>query len=231
MMKIKTLGVLFVVAALSVLTGCTTVNIDHVQLAKKINLNEGDEVVILGRHHSAEFETEPSLVECVGRRVQAANSSITVIPEAEFLDGFYPYFEPRTAPLHPKRLAEIFSVPVVAQKLQTMDLRYVIWIEGSTERTGSGGSMSCTLTPAGGGCFGFGTWEDTSDYEAIIWNARTYSEAARVSTDAVGTTYMPAFVIPVPLVAQVQKNACQGMSAQLAKFLSGESSALKVVDK
>ena len=218
------------IALMLMMGACTTINIDHVQLAEQIDVRSGDDVVILGRHHSAEFETEPSLVACVGRRVQS-DSLVNVIPEQRFVDMFYPYFEARTAPLHPKRLEEIFKVPVVAQKLQSMDLRYLIWIEGSTERTGSGGTMSCTITGAGGGCFGFGTWADTSDYEAIIWDATTYKEVARVSTDAVGTSYMPAFVIPVPLVAQVQSNACQGMGTQLAKFLSGESSAMKVVEK
>ena len=227
-LMIRPVGVLVL---LGLVSACTTVNVDHVQLASQIDIRSGEEVAILGRHHSAEFETEPDLVDCVGRRVQAANRNLVVIPEEAFKDGFYPYFEARTAPMHPNRLKEIFSVPVVAKKLQQMRLRYLIWIEGSTERTGAAGSMSCTITATGGGCFGFGTWEDTSDYEAIVWDVQRFEEAARVSTDAVGTSYMPAVVVPVPMMAQVQKNACQGMGKQLAAFLQGGSTSLKVKER
>ena len=210
------------------LGACTTVSVDHVQLANRIDMVTGQSIVILGRHHSAEFETEPSLVSCVGERIQNGSTKVTIIPEKEFIDGFYPYFESRIAPLKIDRLRDIFAVPLVRQKLQTLDLRYMIWIEGSTERTGSAGSMSCTIAPNGAACFGFGTLEDTSDYEAIIWDVQDYKEVARVSTEAIGTSYIPAFVIPLPLLARVQANACQGMGTQLVEFFEGESTGLKV---
>ncbi len=213
---------------LSGASACTTVSVDHVQLAPPITLQSGESMVILGRHHSAEYETEPSLVECVGQKIASDVKQVAVIPEKQFVDALYPYFEARTAPLSTERLKAIFDSPLVAQKLSALGLRYMVWIEGSTERTGSAGSMGCGISTVGGGCFGFGTWEDTSDYEAIIWDVQNFSEAARVSTEAIGTSYMPAFVVPVPLVARVQSNACQGMSTQLSNFFVGESSTLKV---
>ncbi|MDG1906993.1 MAG: hypothetical protein P8I38_15345 [Arenicella sp.] len=218
---------IFLISAISV-GACTTVSVDHVQLANRIDIAKGESIVILGRHHSAEFETEPSLVSCVGDRIQNGATKVSVIPEKEFTDGFYPYFESRIAPLKIDRLKDIFAVPLVKQKLQTLDLRYMIWIEGSTERTGSAGSMSCTIAPNGAACFGFGTLEDTSDYEAIIWDVQNYKEVARVSTEAIGTSYIPAFVIPLPLLARVQANACQGMGTQLVEFFEGGSTGLKV---
>lgn len=207
-------------------TGCTTVNVDQVQLATDIELTTDEAVVILGRHHSAEFETEPSLVRCVGNRV--ANLGVGVIPEDQFVNDFYPYFEARTAPLKPQKLKIMLESDLLKRSLDAIRLKYMVWIEGSTERTGQAGSMSCTITGAGGGCFGFGTWEDTSDYEAIIWDVTEFKEVARVSTDAVGTSYMPAFVVPVPLIARVQSSACEGLGKQLGAFLSGESTALSV---
>ncbi|MGK0440086.1 MAG: hypothetical protein ACJATK_003050, partial [Paracoccaceae bacterium] len=46
-------------------------------------------------------------------------------------------------------------------------------------------------------------------------------------TEAVGTSYMPAFVIPIPLLAQVEGDACQGMGNQLVRFFTNDSSGLK----
>jgi len=208
------------------LGACTTINVDHIKLEGNLTLNKGDSVVVLGRHHSAEFETEPSLVSCIGNRL-ASSTNVEVIQAKQFTDEFYPWFEARTAPLHPKKLQQIFDQPSVSGKVEALNIRYFIWVEGATKRTDSAGSMACALSPAGGGCFGFGVWEDTSDYEITIWDIDSMKEAGRISTDAVGTSYMPAFVIPLPMLAGVEKDACQGMTTQLTDFFVNDKSTLK----
>ena len=214
----KSRSAIVVVCCLWALSACTTINVDHIQMEEGIQIQSGDAVVVLGRHDSAEFETEPSLVSCIGSRLARGAQGVTIIPESQFVDMFYPWFEARTAPKNPVKLKKVLSEPGVAQRLDELNVRYFVWIEGSTERTNSAGSMTCSIGPGGGGCFGFGTWEDTSEYETAIWNIDTFKEVGRISTDAVGTSYMPAFVIPIPLLAQVQGDACQGMGKQLVKF-------------
>ncbi len=215
-------------AYLLVLSACTTINIDQVRLKDTVELIEGDAMVVLGRHQTAEIQTEGSLVACIGGRLQRGTQNVRIIPEPEFVDAFYPWFEARTAPLHPEKLRKVLDNPLVAEKIDAMNIRYFVWVEGSTERTNSSGSMTCSIGPGGGGCFGFGTWEDTSDYETTIWDLKTFDEVGRVSTEAVGTSYMPAFVIPIPLLAQVQGDACQGMGKQLVRFFAKDPNALKV---
>ena len=200
------------------LSACTTINVDHIQLEENINLASGDAIVILGRHHSAEFETEPSLIRCLSNRLNNGTDDLVVYSEEEFVNMFYPWFEARTAPLHPKKLKQTLDQPLVAQRIEELNIRFFVWVEGATERTNAAGSMACSISPGGGGCFGFGTWEDTSDYETEIWDIDELKEVARVSTDAVGRSYMPAFVIPVPLLARVESDACQGMGKQLINF-------------
>ena len=214
-----------------IFTACTTINVDHIQLEDEINIREGDAVVILGRHHSAEIETERSIVGCLGNKLSQNVSSLRVIPEGKFIDEFYPWFEARTAPQHPKKLATVFQQPGLAQKVKELGIRFFVWVTGSTERTSSKGQMSCTLSPAGGGCFGLGVWEDTSDYETTIWDVDGFKELGRISTEAVGTSYMPAFVVPVPLLAQVEDDACKGMGNQLVKFFKDDSNRLKKREK
>ena len=215
-------------ACLIGVSACTTINIDQVRLKDTADLSEGDAMVVLGRHQTAEIQTEASLVSCIGGRLQRGTKDVRIIPEQEFVDAFYPWFEARTAPLHPKKLRRVLDQPMIAKKIAAMNIRYFVWVEGSTERTNSAGSMTCSIGPGGGGCFGFGTWEDTSDYETTIWDLETFDEVGRVSTEAVGTSYMPAFVIPIPLLAQVQGDACQGMGKQLVRFFSKQDgTALK----
>ncbi|MCV6604802.1 MAG: hypothetical protein OIF34_05835, partial [Porticoccaceae bacterium] len=93
---------------------------------------------------------------------------------------------------------------------------------GNTETTDSSGSLSCTISPAGGGCFGFASWDRLSSYEAIIWDIQEMEEKGRVRVDTEGTSYMIAVVAPVPFIAQVQSEAYEGMGKQLATFFDGE---------
>jgi hypothetical protein len=200
---ISRLKFLVVGTLLIILSACTTINVDHVRLKETAALEEGDAMVVLGRHQTAEIQTEASLVSCIGGRLAKGTGDVRIIPEAEFVDAFYPWFEARTAPLHPKKLRKVLNQPAVADKIKGLNIRYFVWVEGSTERTNSAGSMTCSIGPGGGGCFGFGTWEDTSDYETTIWDLDTFSE--------------------------VEGDACQGMGNQLVRFFSKDASSLKTI--
>ena len=223
-MLIKRLAIIVPVALVG---ACTTVNVDQIRLEQSLTLGDGEAVVILGRHHSAEFETEHSLVRCLGDKLRQNKQDIVVIPEAKFTDQFYPWFEARTAPLHPKKMQKILEMPLVAKKINALNIRYFIWVEGSTERTNSIGSLACGIGAGGAGCFGFGAWEDTSEYETAVWDMHKFTEVGRISTDAVGNSYMPAFIIPIPLLAGVENDACEGMGNQLVKFFQNDADAVK----
>lgn len=215
---------LTLIIALIWMTGCTSVTVDEMRWeATDIDPN-AESVVILGRHHSPEYETEPSLVSCIGNKLSRSITGLNVIPEAEFIDLMYPWFEPRTAPLNMDKFVRILDEPLIKEEMEKQRIRYMIWIEGATEKINESGSMSCAIGPGGGGCFGFGRWEDESAYEASIWDFQNTREAGRISTDAQGTSYMPAIVVPIPLLARVQSNACDGMGDQISAFLdSGQS--------
>ena len=223
----KTYSKVLLLAVCLGVAACTTVNVDHVRLEDNINVVAGDSIVILGRKNTAEIETESSLVSCLGGRLKRRLSGIGVIQEEQFVNSFYPWFEARTAPQHPDKLRQVFDQPKVSSRIKELGIRYFIWVEGSTERTGSAGSMTCSIAPGGGGCFGFGTWEDTSDYETTIWDIESFNEVGRVSTEAVGQSYMPAFVVPIPLLARVQGNACEGMGNQLVSFFVSKGDGIK----
>lgn len=208
------------------LSGCTTVVIDEYRESAG-SLANGGTVVVLGRRHSSDYETEPDLIECVGEVLAAGKSGINVIPEREFLDSLYPWFEPRTAPMNMKRLNRLVERQEVAQTIAKYDISYIVWVDGNTETTDSSGSIGCSIGTGGAGCFGFGTWDKESTYEASIWDYERRRLTGKISAGATGTSYMPAIVVPIPLIARVQTNACKGMGLQLRSFLlpEGESTA------
>lgn len=205
-------------------SGCTTVVIDEYRRSNG-ELAAGDSVVILGRRHSSEYETEPDLIDCVGQTLHNPKTGVNIIPEQQFVDALYPWFEPRTAPMHIKSLSKLMDIPDVRDRMEKYGIKYIVWIDGNTETTSSAGSIGCSIGTAGAGCFGFGTWDKESDYEASVWDFRDQELSGKISADAQGTSYMPAIVIPIPLIARVQNNACKGMAAQLQEFLLPPQSA------
>ncbi|MFV0477918.1 MAG: hypothetical protein ACK5ME_08795 [Parahaliea sp.] len=204
------------------LTGCVTSTVDQMVFnAPAVSLN-GDSVVILGRRHASNYETEPDFIRCVGNYIGSHDRDITVIGELEFLNTLYPWFEPRTAPLYPDDLIRLMQQVPVAQKMTELRTRYIIWIDGSTVRTDAAGSVACGIGPGMAACFGFGTWGHDSDYEATIWDFSQHAEVGRINATATGQSYMPAIVIPIPIIAPVQGTACDGVAEQLLQFLSSE---------
>ncbi|MDN3640259.1 hypothetical protein QWY82_15795 [Simiduia curdlanivorans] len=202
-------------------SGCTSVTVDEFKRGNA-NLDATDSVVVLGRRHSSDYETEPDLVECIGEEI-ASGSGIKVIGEREFVDKLYPWFEPRLAPMSIRSLHRTAQRDDVAHILRDYDIHYIIWIDGHTETTNSAGSIGCSVGPGGAGCFGFGTWDKESAYEATIWDFDKGQVVGKISADASGTSYMPAIIVPIPLIARVQNGACEGLGTQLRKFLKPDN--------
>jgi hypothetical protein len=203
------------------LASCTSTTVDEFRQGET-GINSDESIVILGRRHSSDYETRAEFVDCVGERMTTGNDSISVIPEKEFVDAMFPWFEPRTAPLRTQDLERLMAEPVVAEKMAEFGVRYMVWLDGFTETSGRTGTISCTVGPGGAGCFGFGSWEDDSTFDARVWDVASLQNVGTISTDASGQSYLPALVIPIPLIARVEANACVRLADQLKQFVNGE---------
>ena len=221
-MNCKILRTLLLSLVVAGTPACVTSNVDQMVFNAPSEGIGDSSVVILGRRHASDYETEPDFIECVGKHISSRDKSINVIGELEFINALYPWFEPRTAPLKPADIDKLLLQEPVALKMAELKTEYMIWIDGSTVRGDSAGSMTCAIGPGGGGCFGFGTWSDDANYEAAIWDFTDRAEVGRVSTSATGQSYMPAVILPIPIIAPVQGTACDGIANQLLEFLSSE---------
>ena len=219
--KVFSIGFVFLLISS---TACRTTTIVDEYSAAKASYADGDAVVVLGRRHEMDRDTENDFVSCVGEKIVKNAPELSVIPEKEFVDALYPWFEASTAPMDISGLDQLLDNKVVAQKLEQMNLRYFIWINGFTETTNSSGSLSCAVGPGGGGCFGFKSWDDEADYEAAVWDLNHKNVAAKVNTETEGTSFVPAVIVPVPLLARVKATACDAMGKQLIDTLSNKPS-------
>ncbi len=202
------------------LGGCVTARVEEIREGHTA-IGAADTIAVLGkRDRPSATETEFDFVDCVSKNM---GPSVPVVPDRTFRDTLFPWFEPRTAPANTRDLPELISHPRFVERLNNLGVKYLVWIEGSTRRTDSAGTMSCAVSPAGGGCFGFLTWENDSEYEASIWDIKEGRTVGKVSSEAVGTSYMPAIIVPVPIIARVKSSACSSLADQLTTFLTDAS--------
>jgi hypothetical protein len=207
-------------AALGLLSGCMTARLEEDRtMATQIASHEA--VVLLAKPHVEGVTAEDDFMDCVGNKM-ARLKGIQVRPNDAFVDSMFPWLEPSTAPQRPEGVTKLLAKDVVAQRIEESGIRYLIWIDGATRQTDSGGSITCTISPAGGGCIGFGWWEKESDYQAIIWDLDTAKAAGSVSTNVTGTSALVGVVVPLPFIARVQGTACDRLASQLGAFLKGE---------
>jgi len=141
--------------------------------------------------------------------------------EQQFSDALFPWFEPSTAPGNAAGLQALLERPGIAERLNEIGVRYVVWLDGSTRKTDSGGSVACAVGPGGGGCIGVGWWEKQSGYVASVWDLQTGTELGSVSTDVTGTSVLIGAVAPIPIITPVQRTACHRLTDQLRSFLVG----------
>jgi len=205
---------------LALFQACTTTTIDEFRQGAT-GITSEDSVVILGRRQGAAYETRAQFVECVGARMARGANAINVIPEQQFVDAMFPWFEPRTAPLRSEDLQQLMAQPMVTDIMAGFGVRYIVWLDGQTETSNRMGSISCAVGPGGGGCFGFGSWEDDSSFEARVWDVSSATAVGTISADATGQSYMPAVFVPIPLIARVEANACSSLADQLKQFVQG----------
>lgn len=208
--------------AVSGLSGCVSSRIEQSRDAST-GISSGEAMVLLGRASYNEKQTEESFTDCIASALNQGSDPIRLIPQEQFKDDLYPWFEPRTAPTSADELGRLFSQPGVQSRIDESNVRYLAWIDGDTVTIDSGGSMSCTISSFGGGCFGMSYWEEDASYEASIWDLQSMTSTGQISADATGTSYLAGLVLPIPILARPGNAACKGLASQLRDFITDES--------
>ncbi len=201
------------------LASCVTSKVEQLrQSGSAVTVAAGESVVVLGRRHRADRESEDSFNSCVAKSL--SSRKLPVYSEQDFKDALFPWLEPRTAPISSEALNRMLDEPIIAQRIKSTGVRFMVWVDGQTEEIDSGGSIGCGISAAGGGCFGFGWWEKESKYEVAIWDVSNRTSVGKVTVNASGTSYMPALIIPIPLIARTESAACSGVAAQIGELLT-----------
>ena len=131
-------AVLLAASALS-LSACVTSRVEDVRQTTT-GLNDGEGVVIMAKSYHLGNETEADFISCVGESIGRGSSGLRVVSNDEFVDALFPWFEPRTAPAETKGLPELMQRPGVPEMIADKGVRYIVWVDGVTQKTDGGGS-------------------------------------------------------------------------------------------
>ena len=208
------------IAALTCLSACGTTSRLEPYKQSNVVISEGEGVVVLARKHHSSHEAEGDFIQCISESLADGSEDITVHNSVEFEDLMYPWFEPSTAPLNTADLTELLDRPGVAERVDDTGVRFVVWLDGSTDRVASGGGITCAAGVGGAGCMGLAWWEDDARYDATVWDIQELASAGTIHADVRGRSVMPAIIIPMPFISRPQAKACRGLTDQLVQFLT-----------
>ena len=224
MARARPFRLLATVVSSAALCACMRARTDEVrEMATVVGDTEG--IVVLAKPQTDGAGTEAKFLDCVGNNLKSGARGFKVHDNEAFVNAMFPWFEPSTAPVRPEAVADLLSHEQVARRLADTGVRYVVWVNGVTKKTDSGGSLACGAAPGAAGCIGFGWWEKESDYQATVWDLKQSRSAGTVSADVTGTSALVGAIVPLPFIARVQGTACNRLSSQLKTFLRGDPAA------
>ena len=215
---VKRLPGIVLIAAL--VAGCGVTSRMEPYKQSDVVIGDGERLVVLARKHHSNREAEANFTDCIGDNLASGSNGLDVHPTRDFEDMLYPWFEPSTAPLTTEELPALLSRPGVSSRIADSGVRYVVWLDGGTDRVASGGGISCAAGVGGAGCLGLAWWQTDAKYEATIWDLKDARSAGTINADVTGKSVMPAIVVPLPFIARTQATACKGLADQLRAFLT-----------
>ena len=201
------------------ITSCSTTRIDQ-EVNAAYSIKDGESIVVLSDSYHTGNKTENYFMDCLNRSLSKKQDQFNIISTTEFQNIFYPWFEPSTAPQNIEDLPKVLGKQIIKDKLDELEIKYLVKVTGETKTNASSGAVSCAAGPGGGGCFGFAWWDDTSSYEASVWDLSQETSVGNLSANVSGTSVIPAIVIPIPILARTQSNACEGLTQQIVGFFS-----------
>ncbi|MFZ5555290.1 MAG: hypothetical protein ACOZDY_00985 [Pseudomonadota bacterium] len=167
--------------------------------------------------HKFGRETE----ECLAASIRAHAPGVRIVPRQKIRDALYPRLEPATQPPTEEAFAELLARPAVQERLRGLGLTHLVAFTGGTDAPPFQGGILCGTGYGGGGCLGFAWQDKTTTLAAALWDLERRERVAQEKARTEGTTIVPAFVLPIPLIADTHTAACQELGAQVARGVLG----------
>jgi hypothetical protein len=176
--------------------------------------------MILPELISWRYTDHAKAMECVGNHLRIYDPPVEIVLAESIRLDFFPWLEPSTAPKTIGELRTLLQQPAMEQKLHELGIRYLLSIQGGTYTTIPGGGILCGAGMGGGGCFGFAFGTRDSSFTATIVDLQSEEQPREISSKESSGVYVPAFGIPIPLLAPTEASACEHLAKDIHAVIS-----------
>ncbi|NJD24711.1 MAG: hypothetical protein FIB06_04840 [Betaproteobacteria bacterium] len=191
------------------------------QASSSVGHARHDKVLLLPDTYSWRYTDNGEAMQCVGNRLRSYQPPIAVSVMTDVVRlQFFPWLEPSTGP----RLAEDFiawlALPAVRNKFDELGFRFLLSHQGGTRTTIPGGGILCGASMGGGGCLGFAWGTHESSFTATLFDMHTQASPRDFASLKSSGVYVPAFVLPIPLLAPTESAACESLARDVYDALN-----------
>lgn len=160
--------------------------------------------------------------ECIGPSLEALTPRLRVVGFDALRLAFFPWLEQSVAPRSEEHFLRFLAQADVQRKFEELNLRYWIQSSGGTTTDIGKGPLVCGLgAPA---CFGITSGSRDSSFRVNVIDLKKVTSVARESVTRHSDVVVPAFFIPVPILAPTEMAACQEMAERIHAVATGKPS-------
>lgn len=158
---------------------------------------------------------------CIASRFRALAPSIPLVPFDRLRLALFPWLEFSTAPRTEDAFLNLLARPNVEHRISELGLRYLVFAGGATITGFDNGGIACVAGGPGAGCYGFAWGTRDSSYRVTVVDLAKAFDPIRQAARRQAGTYMPAFMIPVPIIGATKFAACEELAQRVRDIVTG----------
>jgi hypothetical protein len=166
-----------------------------------------------------DVKDEATIVKCITDSLRARRPGQRMVSFEEFQRVAFPRLTPATAPKRPEFLELMFRDAAFRRRIETLNLRYVVYIGGVSEIGKKSGGGICYIGPVSG-CVIVREWDRDTRIGATVMDIDRRQVVGKTEARAAGKSWFALVVIvPIGNVADTEGKACWDLGAKLATIL------------
>lgn len=197
------------------------------ELAEKSQAQSPKQAITVIRSDTFQFdwgkEIKPvraDLERCATNAIETHFPDLHFVSREEFTKTAFPDLPINSAPTDLRYIRVVLDSPTVRQRLEQLNLRYIVYVGGHTEIAAShswvmiGGYMAATAA-------GISTWEKETEVSALVFDLKNPRGTTRTEDRGEGTSWVAGlfpFIIGMPTSSE--HRACKQLGEQLVHTLS-----------
>lgn len=165
--------------------------------------------------------------DCIRSALKRRAPDVPLVPEERLSAAFFPWLETMgwtgvLAEEFPARLDLLRARADARARAEAISARWVLTLGGSTTTGEVRGYVGCGTagSNAFGGCLGFEWQDERSTFSAQLRDLHAADPAREEQRATRGRTYIPAFMLPIPIPARTQHAACDALVDAILPLIS-----------